>query len=348
MSVISISLDNDYVSARQHCTEALHIAQAYGSLRLEMTSLVNLANCARAMSDYRVSKQDYEEAMNMARSLGYRWGEGAAQLELGDVVRLLGDYRLAQDLTKQALVILRDIGDYVQIANAYSFLARLCVYLGDYTRANEWLEQCWQTIRIVENPEVEVIGLWSLALLNQHTGHLTQALEHAEKAWQIALKSGYRVQQAGCLTLLGHVHASLAHELEATQAYEQAITIFAQIGNAYQVVEPQAGLAHMALAQGNLSLAQSHVDTILAVQANHPQAGWDEPFFAYLVCYRVLMTGNDPRAASVLEVACDLLQDYAAHIDDDGLRQSFLHNVPTHSELWALKHVKQAETIRAW
>jgi hypothetical protein len=71
----------------------------------------------------------------------------------------------------------------------------------------------------------------------------------------------------------------------------------------------------------------------LNVLAEHPHAGLDEPINGYLTCYRVLEANGDPRAATVLQTAHDLLQEYAGHIADDALPSSFLENVPTHREL---------------
>jgi hypothetical protein len=99
------------------------------------------------------------------------------------------------------------------------------------------------------------------------------------------------------------------------------------------ISEPQAGLAQIALAQGDHVQAHTLVETLLPMLLEHPCAAVHTPFYAYLVCYRVLKATDDPRAATVLQAAQRLLQEYADHITDDALRQSFLENVPTHREL---------------
>nr|PZN19169.1 MAG: hypothetical protein DIU80_21945 [Chloroflexota bacterium] len=77
------------------------------------------------------------------------------------------------------------------------------------------------------------------------------------------------------------------------------------------------------------------MEPLLAILDYYPRAGLDEPFFAYLVCYRVLDALRDPRAAAVLEAGQRLLREYADNIASPALRQSFLENVATHRELLA-------------
>ena len=55
---------------------------------------------------------------------------------------------------------------------------------------------------------------------------------------------------------------------------------------------------------------------ILNVLVDCPRAGLDEPFYVYLVCYRVLDAAHDPRATAVLQTVYRLLQEYADHITD--------------------------------
>jgi hypothetical protein len=61
--------------------------------------------------------------------------------------------------------------------------------------------------------------------------------------------------------------------------------------------------------------------------------GTEEPLRIYLTCCRVLQASQDPRADEILVTAYTLLQNWAAEIDDEALRRSFLENVGTHQEI---------------
>jgi hypothetical protein len=57
------------------------------------------------------------------------------------------------------------------------------------------------------------------------------------------------------------------------------------------------------------------------------------PFYAYLVCYRVLEANRDRHSITVLQTAQQRLQECASQIADPTLRRSFLENVSIHREL---------------
>ena len=61
-----------------------------------------------------------------------------------------------------------------------------------------------------------------------------------------------------------------------------------------------------------------------------------EPLRACLTCTHVLRVVDDPRAEDALEAAYRLLLERAATIEDEGLRCSYLENVPFHREIIAL------------
>lgn len=123
---------------------------------------------------------------------------------------------------------------------------------------------------------------------------------------------------------------------DAMASYQTALACYTQLGNAVLAVEAQAGLAQIALAQGDLAQAQQWVERLLPILAEQPRAGFTTPFATYLITYRVLGAHQDARAAALLEVAYTLLQGYAASIHDEPWRKSFLENVPVHRQIGQL------------
>jgi len=324
---------NDTQTSHSYFVQSLQLAQTFQDKRLEFGSLINLANCARIAHHHEVARQDYEHVLRLARTLGYRWGEGTARLELGLVLCQQGQYSLTQVSVEHAQAIFRMIGDFGRLAMSLALLGRTHTYMGDYDRAAKWLAEFQELELGVKSPEQQVLGLLALALLHHFNGRHVQALTYAEQAWQTAESADERLQQAHAQTLLGHVHLGLQHLSEAKRAYEHSQHICAEIGDVYPAVEPQAGLAQLALLQGDIDLARSHVDAILPVLIEYPHASVDEPFFTYLVCCQVLSAANDSRAGSTLAMAKTVLQDYAENIHNVTLRHSFIHNVPIHRAL---------------
>lgn len=329
----------DYPDARKQFAHSLDICRALGKRRGEMVCFANLADIDRDTGDYPAARRGYEEALRRARTLGYRWGEAVAQLELGNIARYEGQYDRADDLQQRALVLFREIGDTVKEAIALHRLGRLHSTMGNYTAARQWLDQFLCLIDTIKAPDVEVEGCLSLALYCLHRGEHEQALHEAAKSWELAHAGESRLFQADALVVIGHARAALRQPHAAADAYRQAVALYESLGHAAAAAEPHAGLASVALAQGEPAQALAHVEVILNTLADGLRVGLTEPFYVYLVCYRLLETTGDPRAAAVLRAAQGLLQEYVATIADEGLRRAFLEEVAVH------RAVGQAETL---
>ncbi|MEJ2759700.1 MAG: hypothetical protein P8046_14565 [Anaerolineales bacterium] len=63
----------------------------------------------------------------------------------------------------------------------------------------------------------------------------------------------------------------------------------------------------------------------------------------FYICCRVLLACNDQRAQKVIETAYSLVQEYAAKIESEELRKSFLNNVPWNKKIIDLWEAEQGE-----
>jgi tetratricopeptide (TPR) repeat protein len=201
-------------------------------------------------------------------------------------------------------------------------------------RARTWLDQLLGLMERKELPrECQSQGLLVRALCALDAGDATAALGYAEQALQLAEQVDIANNRADACVVVGDARARLKLHLEAAAAYQQAFDWYTKLGNLPMSIKPQAKLAQIALAQGDMAQAHTHVEAILVSLAETSGVGLDEPFEVYLTCYHILEASDDPRAATVLQTALRLLHEYADGITEDALRQSFLENVATHREL---------------
>jgi tetratricopeptide (TPR) repeat protein len=178
--------------------------------------------------------------------------------------------------------------------------------------------------------------LLAAALLHQLAGEASEALSYATHSHQIAREHGNRSYEGRSLLHMGNTLAALERWQEANAAYTDALLLYQELDIQPAAAEAQAGLARAALAQGDRTLALTWVERILTILDEKHTAGLDEPFLIYLTCYRVLAANDDERATSLLQRGHDLLQAYAAQIQDHTLRNSFLEHVVVHRELKVL------------
>jgi hypothetical protein len=94
-------------------------------------------------------------------------------------------------------------------------------------------------------------------------------------------------------------------------------------------MEPLAGLAQVALGNGDPTSAQAHIEIILSHLANGGNLdGTEEPLRIYLAIYQTLAAKSDPRADQILKEAYSVLQEQVNRIQGQTNREMFVHNVP--------------------
>jgi tetratricopeptide (TPR) repeat protein len=190
-------------------------------------------------------------------------------------------------------------------------------------------------MREVGDREGESLALANIAYIlyfqRQESG---AAYPYCQDALALAREIGNRYAEATALTIFGHILLALAHYETAQENYTEALALRRQLGQRSLVQQPLAGLARVALEQGNLPQALSYVEELLAFFAagQEPDRTVD-PFSTFLTCYDVLAAAADPRAGSFLQSSYEALQARANQFTDAAVRRSFLENVPVHRAL---------------
>ncbi|MCX6047060.1 MAG: tetratricopeptide repeat protein [Chloroflexi bacterium] len=326
----------DYAGSRAHMLQALQICQAIGQVRGELNCLTNLAWNDFLVGDYAAARQRFEQGFQLASTLKHRWGEMATGSGLGEMMRLQGKYTQALHWFERSLAIATEYSPYDE-AFLIAMLVRLHSTLGDQAGAEQWRRRLFQLLDHTPLPKDCQRQSWLAAAVQAYyAGEAQRALTYAEQARHLTGPGDILNTQADALVFLGHTQAGLQQWAAAGASYEEAITCYHKGGNMAAATEAQAGLAQIALAQGDLAQAQRWVEAILPILAAEPRAGFNTPFFTYLTGYRVLAANQDARAKALLAQGWRLLLAYAAEITDPALRRSFLEAVAVHRELQAL------------
>jgi len=327
----SIALNplQDIAAARYYSEQRIAICRRWNKRYGEAVALTDLVDIALALDDLHGARRESQRVYELALSVGNRWLQAISAHDLGEIHRLLGEYSPAYALTLQALTLFRMVGDAVNEIGCLSALGRLCTLMGAYDLAHEWFGHFQQGITTAETLVGELLdGLLAQTLLACYQNNPKQVLHLADRCWQIAQKIGDPIRQAQAQLYRGHACAGLQQWEAATAAYQQALALYLGAGKESLAVEPRAGLAAIALVQGDLAQAQDVVAAILPALAANRRVGVDEPFYTCWVCYRVLAAGGDARAAMILEQANAWRRHDAAHIADEAVRHLFLARSP--------------------
>ncbi len=331
LTLVSLAL-GDLAEANSHIRRALEICQTRGIRHGEAICLYYLGETAYQARDYASARAYLEQAQSFHLNLGDYHTLGMVENKIGETLRMVGDYDGASELLKRALATLSEMGSMDELY-ALAFLSRLELYLGDTSSAQQWLSTLAEKIGPVRSPKLESYTLLTRALLSLQLGEPGPAQAYAEQARQLAQELGNRYDEAATLIVSGHAATAAACIPEARAAYEQAVRLSETLAAPMLAAEAHAGLANIASCEGDDATALTHAAAILEVLSKQRRVGLDEPFITYLACHHALAAVHDQRAATILAEGHTLLKEYADHIANPALRQSFLENVTEHREL---------------
>ncbi len=365
----------DFDKARESGERALHIKRQTGDRQGESTVFQNLGRLAQYRGNFAEAKGYLERALHIYREVDDRQGEGMTLNALGIVLSKQGDFAGATVLCEQAISIAREQGDQWQEGMVLLNLAAMYGEQGNHCRAREYAAQSLVIREEIGDLRGQSWSLSNLGIASANLGDLAQAKayiesslalkreigekhgvgdmlchlaeithdlqddqaaqSYADEALAIAQEADNRPAEAAALTSLGDALTGLGNIPGAMMAYRKALSLRRELEQGWLATLPLAGMADISLAQGDLAQAQSLVEEILTTLEAHHKSSRSLNCRVYLTCYRVLRANRDPRATTVLGTAYTLLQEEAAKIEDEALRESFLENLPVRSELVA-------------
>jgi len=330
----------DYAAGRPHLEEALALARDSAvpsgtrAREVEANSLYALGFLTGHQGHAVESREYGNQALRAYREIGDRRGEIRVLNSLGADCSNRGDYVGDRTYYEQALGLCREIGDRWGESQVIGNLGYNCANLGEYAEALGFYEEVLRICEEIGNRRAEQAIILNLGNICGALGDHAGARTYFEEALHKTRDIGDRRMEGYALTGLGNALAGLGSVPEAADAFEQAITLRRELGEDHLATESLAGLARLKLAQGDQAGALECVETILAHLAGGGSLDdTEEPLRIYLTCYQVLGAAGDRRALAILETAYTLLQQRAAAIRDEGLRESYLNNVPWHREI---------------
>jgi diguanylate cyclase (GGDEF)-like protein len=323
----------DFPAARKRLLKALALARQHHQPVLIIDCLYALGAVSHYLSNLAEQYRYAEEALQLSLENEDLRGQSRAYNLLAIATEMEGKYSLAKAYYERSIQIAQQTGDRRSESIPLINLASLLQLLGNYPAARSAYEQFLAIKQDLSDRPGEVWALVYLSLLFHQLGNQPVAENYARQGLASAIEIGDRQNQATALTNLGHALAAQQQVDRAADAYRQALTLRKELGQETMSMEPLAGLARSALANGNRRDALSYIEPILAYLEQKSLDGNDEPFRVWLTCYQVLEAAQDPRSADILERAYQLLLSRGGQIQDEDLRRSFVENVDAHQSL---------------
>lgn len=316
---------------------ALHLFRELGDRGGEAWTLRCLGTAFTDLGRLAQASRCYQESAAIAREIGDRRTETVILQHLAVIADRQGEYGTARAYCERVLQLARAMGDRDMELTIQINLSISADYVGDYEGAMSYARQALRIARDAGARERETVVLANLALHAHHLGDNEGAREYSQQALQLAQKEGIRTLEAYALDFLGHALLELGDPEGAAHAYREALALRQTLDQPHMAVESRAGLARVALAQGDLAEARGQVEEIIAYLREHEVLeGPEEPLRVYQTVYQVLKVAlQHDCALEILERAHTLLRERAAKITDEPMRRSFLENVAAHREIAA-------------
>ena len=288
---------------------------------------------AQGVGDYAQARWHYERALALSRKIGARWNECVILRNLGILTVCEGDYTRAERVMAAARQIDEQLGAKDELAIGLNCLGFLYLNMGQLPQAQAAQERALQQLRQLRFTQWEVKALTALGWIHLLSRNLAGALAYATEARAASLAVNEQRQAAYASTCLGYILLEQQQVAEAVAAFHQAIGWHEQMQQANRRLEPLAGLAQVALLQGELTQAQHIVEEILTHLQNHTLDRTEDAFRVYHTCYQVLRTGHDPRTRTMLHTAYEQLQTRALSLAEPEAQRHFWEAIPTHREV---------------
>jgi class 3 adenylate cyclase/predicted ATPase len=324
-----------WAAAQEQCQQILNICHQH-LLKARAYNLLGLINYH--LADYATAQNHFEQANSIFYLIGERRGSYQTLHNIGLIQLKQGQLEAARDYFEYILELQREIHDLEGLSNSLKNLGFVYGKLGDYRAARSYLGQALELCEEIGRRAGEADVLSKFGFVYFQRDDFQTAQRYSNLALTIQQSIGHLEGQSFSLTTLGHALAGLQQWQEAEQIYNQALELRHQLEQPGPDIDVLAGLAYVAMAQGNLKKAKTKVDKVLAWLDVHPPAPLDNALWVYLTCYKVLqnMPAATQRARAVLTTAHNLLQHQVNSLDNPIFQESFLNHIKPHQEIMTL------------
>ena len=160
-------------------------------------------------------------------------------------------------------------------------------------------------------------------------GDAQTSLEYAQTAHDMAVRTRERSGEAWSLMYRGYALLMLGDLEQARASFLRSVAIRNELDQPSLVMEPLAGMIHVALQENDLVSALENTENILFYfKRGGTLEGAEEPLRIYHACFLTLKQHKDPRSGDLLRDAAEFLTAQLAKIHDIEARRRYVENVP--------------------
>jgi len=277
-----------------------------------------------------------EDTLTLARQTKDADILARALFNVGPYFQAMGDLIKSIKLTKEMIEIYMQQGNRLGETYGLINLGYYYLLLGQFTKARRPLERAVKISTRLGAKSCLAYGLLNLGLAYWRLGESQEAFKVLESSSDALKVLGDQRGLASKQFYLGLCFESANNLNEAVNHFKSAIETHKLFGAAAGVVEAQAGLARLALNEGDLAHAKALAQEVIEYLDDEGSQSLELPILAYLSCVKVFEAVEDSAMAQhVIIRGKSEIQDRLDKISDDEWKRIFLQAVPENRELLA-------------
>ena len=330
-----------YDKALDFYEQALSIQQEIGDRDGVAKTLNNIGNVNLAQKQYDQALNYYDQSLLVFQGLGNRMGEGFILNNLGFVAHEQRNYAQAARYAERSLQRARELGIQSSECRSLSNLGRAISEQGYYKKALAYYKEALVIAQALGMRRDEGLLLGNSGIIIGRQGKYDLAMDYCQQSLMITQDIG--VRDVAWVALIHLAEFSLAKGLfsRSETYYQQAMRFNEKKTEIYHHIECWAGLALIALRQGDLKEAQTYADHLLAAWGDDSASFLETDdlmrvlHFTWLV-FQELELGV---ADEVLAATEGLLKAYLDEHPDPEMQAMYLQQ-PHHKVLWTAIQAK--------
>jgi class 3 adenylate cyclase/tetratricopeptide (TPR) repeat protein len=317
--------------------EARATHRANHDLEAESTVLVQLGSVLFNQGRHREARSWLEECRPIFVASGHKYRLAVLTSNLGAILLQEAELGQARRLISEGLELCLELGDREGVAVAMGMLGDTYRRAGDHRRAREHLQRSVDLALEIAFDFQASDAYLCLAIDALDTGDADAACALVDHALERARLASSPLAEARAQ--VGRAYASLAVASlpEAHQSAAAAQEAAERLGLHGLLLEIAIQQARIAQRQGDLGRAVRLVETAAREVDLEALEAALRPGEMLLARWQILVEAGDRRADEALSAGLDLLDAFAARIDEPELRAGFLTGIPAHAVLRAAR-----------
>ena len=313
--------------------KALECAEELTTIGAEATIFRNFGLVSSLQGELTMARSFLDKAQLLHNQAQSTLGEAKTLQSLSVVAHQNGNYSEALLFAERALAIFQTIGARGGEAEALQQIGAVNGSLGNWQRSVQYLQKAQEYFHKLGDHVGESMSLGYMSAAHYQNKKFQTAQTLCEKALQLQETIGLNWHKSWVFILLAKIAIKLNQWEAASRNIAEARQCWQSLSLSPANVLIQAVQLDLVYQMGDWETAKNLLSPVLAAVNGRLPNGAEDPFYIFVVCYKVLKAIDDQRAEQFIKQAYFQLEKIAQKITDQEAQKTFRKNIVSNQEI---------------